>query len=66
MAKLNSKDFRELGLEVADQMVRSKDGQTALINYKNWFKAQKIRFIRSMNENPKWKVEITKTRYGKN
>jgi len=49
MKSLDSNVFRELGLEIANQMVRSEDGATALINYNNWNKVRKQRFLESMN-----------------
>ena len=50
MNQLNSEDFRQLGVEVAVEMVRSEDGANALINYKNWERARKQRFLQSMRE----------------
>ena len=52
MKSLDSKVFRKLGLEIANQLIRSdggsEDAKTALINYNNWDKAQKQRFLESM------------------
>ena len=48
MQTLDSKLFRMLGVKVAELMVTSEDGATALINYNNWEIARKRRFLESM------------------
>jgi len=47
MKGLDSKLFRMLGLKVAELIISSNEPE-ALINYNNWNKAQKQRFLESM------------------
>ena len=48
MKSLDSEVFRELGIEISEEIIRSKDGRQALINYNNWNKARKQIFLESM------------------